>query len=483
MKICLVCEGCYPYIAGGVSSWVQGLIKAMPQHQFIIWAIASNETMEGNFIYDLPENVVGVQEVFLDSMLNTKRTKKRKIVLSDKETVEIYKMLTCSNPDWDLIFNMFSRDGLDPIDFLLDPSFLRILKVVCEKKYSHLPFTDFFWTIRSMFLPMLYLIHKEMPEADIYHSCSCGYAGMLAAAAAKYYDKPYMLTEHGIYTREREEEILRAGWVPPMFKPLWTELFYMFTRCAYNAADIVTSLFSYASQAQRELGCDVKKQLIVPNGINTDVFANVPPKKPDGFIDIGAVVRVVPIKDIKTMIYAFARVEQENDKIRLHIIGPIDENPEYYEECMTLLKDLELKNAFFVGRVNTSEYLEKIDITLLSSISEGMPLATLEGMAAGRPAITTNVGCCSELLLGTNDSFGQAGICVPAMHSKQLADAILQMAADPDLIKIMGSNGKKRVLAYFRHADMINKYLEAYDKTIENYKKRKGERWQESDLN
>ena len=483
MKICLVCEGCYPYVAGGVSSWVQGMIKAMPQHEFIIWAIGANESMKGQFVYELPENITEVHEVFLDSMLSTRRTQKSVITLTDEETVQIYKMLTCEDPDWDIIFDMFKEGGIDPIDFLLDPSFLRILKAVCAEKYPHLPFTDYFWTVRSMFLPLLYLIHSELPEADLYHSCSCGYAGMLAAAAAKHYDKPYMLTEHGIYTREREEEILRAGWVAPMFKILWIELFYMFTRCAYNTADVVTSLFNYASHAQRELGCDGKKQLVVPNGVNTDLFSAVPPKKPDGYIDIGAVVRIAPIKDIKTMIYAFARVEQENDRIRLHIIGPTEENPEYYQECVTLLEELGLKNAFFTGRVNTAEYLEKIDFTLLSSISEGMPLATLESMAAGRPAITTNVGCCSELLFGTGDNFGEAGICVPAMHPKQLADAILRMASDPARIERMGRNGKKRVLAYFRHPDMIQKYLDAYDKTIENYNIRKETQWQESDSN
>ena len=37
---------------------------------------------------------------------------------------------------------------------------------------------------------------------------------------------------HGIYTREREEEILRTNWVPPHFKDLWINRFYMFTRCA-----------------------------------------------------------------------------------------------------------------------------------------------------------------------------------------------------------------------------------------------------------
>lgn len=57
------------------------------------------------------------------------------------------------------------------------------------------------------------------------------------------YGRAFVLTEHGIYTREREEEILRTNWVPTQFKDLWIDMFYMFTRCAYHAAARVTALF------------------------------------------------------------------------------------------------------------------------------------------------------------------------------------------------------------------------------------------------
>ena len=470
MRICICAEGCYPYVAGGVSSWIQDYIKRTPQHEYVIWAIAANQSMQGDFAYELPENVVEVKEVFLDSMLNTQRTQQKKIELTDEQRINVYKMIACEDPDWKGIFELFDQDtGIDPIDFLLDPGFLRILKAVCEDKHPFLPFTDYFWTVRSMFLPVLYLIHNDMVEADMYHSVSCGYAGMLASAASIKYDKPFMLTEHGIYTREREEEILRASWVAPLFKDLWIELFYMFTRCAYGTADLVSSLFSHASYAQRELGCDGKKQLVIPNGVNYELFSGVRDKTQDGYIDVGAIVRLAPIKDIKTMIYAMQRVEEHNDHVRLHIMGSTNEDPEYYSECVALVKDLELKNVIFTGRVKTWEYLEKIDFSILSSISEGMPLATLESMAAGRPAVTTNVGCCNELLFGVDDEFGEAGICVPAMHPKQLADAILLMASDPERIKRMGENGKKRVEKFFKHPDMVRKYLEAYEETCRRH--------------
>ena len=49
MKICLIAEGCYPYVAGGVSSWVQMLIEGMPEHRFVIYTIGANE--EGHIFF------------------------------------------------------------------------------------------------------------------------------------------------------------------------------------------------------------------------------------------------------------------------------------------------------------------------------------------------------------------------------------------------------------------------------------------------
>jgi glycosyltransferase involved in cell wall biosynthesis len=83
-------------------------------------------------------------------------------------------------------------------------------------------------------------------------------------------------------------------------------------------------------------------------------------KEPDGFIDIGAIARIVPIKDIKTMIYAFSLLCDEMDNVRLHIMGSTDEDEEYYEECLQLIRDLELKNIIFTGRVDVHDYLKKL---------------------------------------------------------------------------------------------------------------------------
>ena len=69
MRICLVLEGCYPYVHGGVSTWMHGYIQAMPEYEFVLWVIGAHAADRGKFVYELPVNVVEVHEVFLDLSL------------------------------------------------------------------------------------------------------------------------------------------------------------------------------------------------------------------------------------------------------------------------------------------------------------------------------------------------------------------------------------------------------------------------------
>lgn len=55
MKVCIVAEGCYPYVVGGVSGWINSLIKSFPNVEFILLAIVANRSFRGKFVYELPE--------------------------------------------------------------------------------------------------------------------------------------------------------------------------------------------------------------------------------------------------------------------------------------------------------------------------------------------------------------------------------------------------------------------------------------------
>ena len=72
LRICLVLEGCYPYVHGGVSTWMHQYITVMKEHEFVLWVIGAHACDRGKFVYELPDNVVEVHEVFLDDALKLK---------------------------------------------------------------------------------------------------------------------------------------------------------------------------------------------------------------------------------------------------------------------------------------------------------------------------------------------------------------------------------------------------------------------------
>jgi glycosyltransferase involved in cell wall biosynthesis len=448
---------------------VDSLLKAYPEHEFILWTITDDEDKQGQFKYNFPDNVVEVHENFLGTSLDLRIQNNPNLKFSDEQHNAISKMIRCEDPDWSVLRSCFQSTPTKAAEFFISEEYLNILKDVGRELYPFAGFKDLFWTIRSMFLPLLYLIGQPMPEADIYHSPSTGYAGVLAALAAEKYNKPFILTEHGIYTREREEEILRSTWVVQYFKDLWISMFFMFARHTYASADKVTSLYHRASLIQQELGCPPEKCVVVCNGIEIDKFSRVPKKQPNDWIDIAGIVRFAPIKDIKTLIYTFSRLKQELSNVRLHILGGI-EDEEYYQECMHLIDFLKVEDIIVPGIVDVVKYLENIDFTVLTSISEGQPFAILESMAARRPVVSTDVGSCRELIEGDEgDLLGHAGICVPPMHQSELLRALLDLCENPATIQKMGDIGYSRIENFFTMEIMIENYRTVYTKVMESW--------------
>ncbi len=473
MRICVILEGCYPYVTGGVSSWMHQYIQAMPQHEFVLWTIGANSSDRGKFKYELPDNVVEVKELFLNDALSM-HFRKERYRFRDDELEQLKRFIECGSPDWDTLFHIYHDKQISPIAFLMSEDFLNILTRICREDYPYTAFSDLFHTVRSMLLPVLYTIQSEVPKADVYHAIATGYAGVLARLGSYVNHVPYLLTEHGIYTREREEEIIRAKWVLPAFKRFWVRFFYMLSNGAYANATLITSLFSRARQLQIEMGCPPERCRYIVNGIHFDRFAAIPYKKPDGWTDIGAVLRIAPIKDVKTLLYAFADLKTRVPNVRLHVCGPEDD-PEYAQECYDLVKQLRVEDVYFPGTVNVLEKMQEFDFTMLTSISEGMPLSVLESFAAGRPVVTTDVGCCKELVNGMNaqDDLGPAGLCVPPMHREAISGAMEQLCTHPEERYRMGVAGRERVRRYYRHEEMIQNYLEAYEEVFAQ--------WQASD--
>ncbi|WJH35013.1 GT4 family glycosyltransferase PelF [Paenibacillus sp. CC-CFT747] len=230
---------------------------------------------------------------------------------------------------------------------------------------------------------------------------------------------------------------------------------------AYRAADRTISLYGGTHRIQRELGVPEERALVIPNGIDYDRLSRLPRETGEsGRIIFGALVRLVPIKDIKTLLYAARLACQEIPHMQLWIMGPTDEDPDYYQECLALTRNLGLEGVVtYTGKVPIDEYLPKIDVLILSSISEGQPLAVLEGMAAGVPWICTDVGSCRELLEGRDEhDAGIAGYVVPPVNPEAMARMMIKMEKYPQERLYMGQAGRRRVSSFYR----IDQFIEAY---------------------
>ncbi|TGA98456.1 DUF3492 domain-containing protein [Sporolactobacillus shoreae] len=462
MKIGLVVEGSYPFVSGGVANWVQMMIRKFPEHDFTVIAIVPSPKKREDSHYILPVNLNDLVIIPLQG---------------EKKSEEFSSSL--SSDDEDLIKNWFTFQSTDihavkiigeagklgsPEGFLSSRTFYRIVRESYIQEKSSSPFSDYFWMWRSLFSPVIKLVQLKFKHFDLIHSVSTGYGGLLATSISADQNIPFILTEHGIYSREREEEILQADWIPIEYKSHWISFFYHLSRQAYAQARDVITLFGRNSVHQRESGAPTEKLKIIPNGVELSQYESVRAEKTEnGRLTISAVIRIVPIKDVKTMIYSAKILADKGISFEFNLLGSESEEPEYVSECRELIANLHLnRHVFMRGKVEVSDYLKNTDVVVLTSVSEGQPLAILEAMASGIPCVVTDVGSCGELVNGRDDEFGPCGFVVPPVSPEKVAYYLEWFRDHPEKRKVYGHNGYLRVEKYYQLSSTIDSYRKLY---------------------
>ena len=127
------------------------------------------------------------------------------------------------------------------------------------------------------------------------------------------------------------------------------------------------------------------------------------------------------------------------------------------------------------GPVNVLEEVPKVDLVILTSISEAQPLVILEAGAIGLPLVATDVGSCSELLFGRlaeDRLLGQGGLITPISTPGASAEAILTLYHDPQCRKQFGANMRERVNRFYDQDDMIAAYADIYGRNLERSRAR-----------
>jgi len=461
LRVCFLLEGSYPYITGGVSSWVHDLIKGMSEIEFVLFSISPSE--DQTLKYDLPDNVVEHTDIVLSSLGNKTRSMKNRF-----KTLKLIKEMHKGFSDKRIVPMEDIIEGMPEGYYAYDDAVKSSVGWSMIGRYNRLnnpiyAFSDYFWSWRSSHNMIFTVLGSSYPKADIYHSVSTGYAGLAAVAAKIRYNRPFLLTEHGLYHKEREMELRKASFIRGYQRDMWIKIYNTLSRMSYNYSDISTSLFEYNRRIQISLGAEEDSAVVIPNGIDVEKFSSVTRENREGF-HIGLVGRVVPIKDIKTFITMAKIVHDQIEAARFYCIGPTDEDPSYYEDCVRMVESFNLTDVFtFTGRQNVLDYYSFLDVVLLTSVREAQPLVILEAFAAGIPVVSTRVGNVPEML-DYDEHF-----LASSKDADRLARNVFYIHSHPEDMKEEIVKNKDKVKRLYNKNDLYDKYRKLYRELLDKY--------------
>lgn len=499
--VTLLLEGTFPMVRGGVSSWVAQLIEGLPDLRFAAVFMGASEADYEGIRYELPRNLVHLEIHYLTEHSGfgiapiASRGDAAAFATSDA-LHNFFKDPASGCPSERLAATaaLLERPGgLTERDFLHSEASWRQITDYYDRYCADPSFIDYFWSVRNMHTPLFRIarIARSLPRSRCLHAISTGYAGFLGALAQSLHDWPLVVTEHGIYTKERQIDLVEADWIHTPEDPLtesphqefghirrtWIRFFEGLGRLAYTAADPVTTVFEGNRQRQIADGAAPERTRVIPNGIRVERFRALR-REAGGRVPttVGFIGRVTPIKDIKTFIRAMYTVCAADPEATGCIVGPEDEAPEYAAECRDLLRHLDLEDRVQLrGFQRTEETLAELGVLVLTSISEAQPLVVLEAFAAGVPVICTDVGACSELVLGDAEEQREAadeiarepharaaGRLVPIADPEATAAAILDLLCDPLAWERARRVGIERVESRYTEQLMLGRYAQLY---------------------
>jgi glycosyltransferase involved in cell wall biosynthesis len=191
---------------------------------------------------------------------------------------------------------------------------------------------------------------------------------------------------------------------------------------------------------------------VIPNGVDTDLFRNVPPGTRESlrsalglrgeFVWL-AVGRFEVAKDYPNMLHAFAKVRASHPGAVLLLVGRGSLQPE--TEALARALGLEGAVRFLGVRADVPEVMSAADGYVMSSAWEGMPMVLLEAAAAGLPIVATKVGGNEEVVLDE-----ESGFHVPPRDHDALGLAMLRLMGLPEAQRrSLGERGREQVRTHY----------------------------------
>lgn len=202
---------------------------------------------------------------------------------------------------------------------------------------------------------------------------------------------------------------------------------------------------------------------VIYNGIeSTDDFKPIEllnELKSKGYFLVGNIGRLSEQKGIKYFIEAAKLISEQNKKIKFIIVG----NGELELELKKLVNDLSLnQEVIFLGyRNDVPNVIKQLDLIVLSSLWEGLPLVPIEAFMKSKTIVATSVDGTPEIVENNIN-----GVLVKPTNSKELENAILKIYSDKKFKKLLENNAYKTYKDKFNIDSFINKHRIYYRKII-----------------
>lgn len=249
-------------------------------------------------------------------------------------------------------------------------------------------------------------------------------------------------------------------------KPLVKLIRKLSERFLTSVSDSVICV-SKSNQADGVKGWNMKRSIVIYNGINTDKFNPDKPytdiRKEFGIGEnktlIAYIVRITTQKDPLTLIRAMKIVLEKTKDVVLLMVGEGD----LREDAVKIVKEYDLEsNIIFENfRQDVPAILKAADIYCLPSLWEGLPIGVLEAMSMGKVVIATPVDGTSEIITNSIN-----GILFPVKDENKLAGAILAVHNDKELSKKLSVHARQTILERFTVEGMVKDIEKHYSKLI-----------------
>ena len=206
-------------------------------------------------------------------------------------------------------------------------------------------------------------------------------------------------------------------------------------------------------------GLDPLKAHVIPAAVDENFFQPFPnPRTGCETLRVISVGRLVWVKGYEDALRSIRCLLDKRVIVRFDIVG---DGPEY-QRLLYTIRDLRLEGIVHLHGglrpFQIRELLQKSDVFLLSSLSEGFCNAILEAKACGLPVVTTDCGGTREAVVD-----GQDGFVVPVRSAVQMAEALFQLAVNPALRRKMGDEARQSVLHHFTIDNQVKSFISLFE--------------------